>query len=408
MRILWISYIGSWTKPLAELMAKNNTIVVIVPSIENKEIVSNNVTYRYINYPQKEAACQMTKSSFNKFYEIINWFHPDIIHVHGTEKNLAQVQKYLPDIPVVTSIQGILIGCQPYTLNYLDIKKVKKFRTLKNVLGFGGIRFMDMVCKKGAAHEKDILENNKYFFGRTDFDKAHILIRNPKAHYYIGEEILRPEFYANKETWDINKCEKNSIFMPSGFNPIKGMHLAIEAINLLKRFFPNVKLYIPGIFPSGSRNTCLLSAIRGEEYIRYVDSLIEKYNLNDNVKFLPRLNASQMAEHMKRCNVFLAASSIDNSPNAVGEATMIGCPVVTTPVGGIPSFIKDGITGVLSPAGDPYMIAYHIKQIFDNNQLASTLSKNACAMASKRHDIDVIVQQYLSSYREIIKIHKEL
>lgn len=408
MKILWISYIGSWTKPLAELIAKDNNIMVVVPSLENKEIIDNNVTYRYLNYTQKEAACQMTKSSFNKFYEIIKCFNPDIIHVHGTEKNLAQVQKYLPVIPVVTSIQGILMGCLPYTTNYLDKKIVKKYRTLKNILGFGGIRLMERQCKNGFTYEKDILENNQYFFGRTDFDKAHILMRNPNARYFFGGEILRHEFYENKGTWSIDACERHSIFMPAGFNPIKGMHFAIEAVGLLKRDYPNIRLYIPGILPSQSRKNYLTSIISGEEYIRYVYMLIRKFDISDNVVFLTRLNASQMVEHMKKAHVFLAASSIDNSPNAVGEATMIGCPVVTTPVGGIPSFIKDGINGLLSPAGDPYMLAYYIEQIFDNDQLASTISKNACTIASKLHDVDVVLQQYLSTYSKIIKIHREL
>lgn len=405
MKILWISYLGSWTKPLAEEIAKFNTIKVIIPSDKYEVYEEKNVSYYSIKYDMEEATCPMKRSSFDKINRIISHYKPDLIHVHGTEKNLAQVQKFVPKIPVVTSIQGILMGCLPFTTNYIDEKEIKKYRTLKNYLGFGGIRLMYKTCRKGLSFEEDILVNNKYFFGRTDFDKSHILIRNPKAHYFIGEEILRQDFYLNKNTWNIIECEKHSVFMPSGFNPIKGLHLAIEAVGLLKRFYPDVKLYIPGINGFDSKKNILLNPLRGEEYIRYSHSLIEKYALSENVVFLPRLNSAQMVEHMKKANVFVAPSSIDNSPNAVGEATMIGCPIVTTPVGGIPTFIKDGIHGLLSPAGDPYMLAYNIKRIFDDNQLALSLSENACSLALIRHDIKTVVQQYLSAYKIIINIH---
>lgn len=110
-----------------------------------------------------------------------------------------------------------------------------------------------------------------------------------------------------------------------------------------------------------------------------------------------------MMRQMQRAHVFLSPSSIDNSPNAIGEATMIGIPIVTTPVGGVTSFLKDEETALFAPAGDPYMIAYQIKRIFDNDNLAITLSKNAQKIALERHDIDKTTKQYLNIYRQIIQ-----
>lgn len=119
---------------------------------------------------------------------------------------------------------------------------------------------MDKVCRRNAIVEHQILCENSYFFGRTDFDKSHVLMRNPNATYFVGEELLRSVFYANEGTWDINKIERHSIFMPSGFNPIKGMHLAIQAVGILKKFFSKIKLYIPGIFASEKgKKRCLIS-----------------------------------------------------------------------------------------------------------------------------------------------------
>ena len=406
MRILWISYFGSWTRPLAEQIAKSNSIEVIIPSKENKDASENGVTYHYVSFSAKEASRPMTSNSFMKFQPIIQKFQPDVIHVHGTEKNLAQVQNFTPNIPVIVSIQGLVNGCIPYTTAYVDKKEIKPFKTLKNLLGFGGLSLMERTCRKTAIAENQILQNNRYFFGRTDFDKAHILMRNPKAYYFIGGELLRQEFYMHAGSWKIDDCEQFSIFMPSGFNPIKGMHLAIKAVLLLKQFYPQVKLYVPGVLTTNRQKNKLISRFTGEEYIRYAYDMIEKNGLSDNVIFRPRLIATQMVDYMKKAHVFLAPSSIDNSPNAVGEASMIGCPIVTTPVGGIPSFMKDGVNAILSPAGDPYMLAYNIKKIFENDELAVTLGNNAHKSALKRHDIERTTEQYIWGYSECIKLHR--
>ena len=406
MNILWISYFGSWTCPLAECLAKKHRITVLVPSNQCCRKTENGVEYIYFDYPEAEAFSMMTPEIFGRMAGYIKAVNPDIIHVHGTEKNLAQVQKFLPSIPVVTSIQGILMGYLPYVSNYLDMNKVRKFRTLKNLFGRGGALLMERCFRKGFLYENDILCNNKYFIGRTDFDKAHVIFRNPDAHYFVGEELLRDIFYHEGGSWSLEKCNRHSIFMPSGFNPIKGMHLAIEAVHLLKPFYPDIRLYIPGVIPSYGKEKRLLSKITGEEYVRYVFALVKQYQLEENVIFLPRQTAEQMSQHMRDAHVFLAPSSIDNSPNAVGEATMMGVPVVTTPVGGIPSFLRDGTDALLSPAGDSYLLAYNVKRIFDDDNFATMLSKNAYKVALRRHDREHICNQYLDSYQQIISIHK--
>ena len=406
MRIIWITYFGSWTEPLAELVAGRGSLAVIIPSDKTKMEIRSGITYYYIPYSTQEATSNMTPQMFQKFKDIIDVFQPDIIHVHGTEKNLGQIQRFLPTIPVVVSIQGLLMGCLPYTTNYVDEKDIRRFRTLKNWCGWGGLRCMEPIFRKGYTYEKDILEHNRYFFGRTYFDKAHIFLRNSKAHYYEGEEVLRDVFYQISGSWNLDDCCRHTIFMPSGFNPIKGMHLAIEAVHLLKSFYPDIRLYVPGVFPSENSKKKLLSKITGEEYIRYAFALVKQYHLEKNVIFLPRQTAEQMAEHMKRAHVFLAPSSIDNSPNAVGEASMVGVPIVTTPVGGIPSFLHDGKAALLSPAGDAFMLAFNIKRIFDDDSLATMLSKNAHQVALRRHDKKLICKQYVDSYQQIISIHK--
>ena len=408
MKILWISFIGSWTIPLLEALNSkgNNHYGLIIPTTDKKQkthINISNVDIYTINLKPRDLYYNMSPSTYRVYHKYIQKFSPDIIHVHGTEKNIAQIQNYIHNIPVVTSIQGLLTGYKKYAFNYILPTDIKSFSTLKNKIGKGGYNLMYKYFCRGESYETDILNKGKYFIGRTYWDKAQIMFQNPNANYFHGEELLRDEFYRHAASWNVANCRLHSIFMPFGFNPIKGLHLAIATTYLLKQYYPDIELSIPGISPCDLKR--FISRLWGEEYIIYCMNLIKKYNLKNNVRFLPRLDAEGMINEMQQAHVFLSPSSIDNSPNAVGEATMIGTPIVTTPVGGVPSILEDEKEVLFAPAGDPYMMAFQIKRIFENDELAISLSKNAHLKALKRHDRENTTSEYLRIYQEIIKKH---
>lgn len=408
MKILWISFYGSWTLPLLNAIKPENDIHIIIPQFSGKDYneEKNGIKFYNISFKKKELLKTMSKITYQKIQQIIYIVKPDIIHVHGTEKNLAQIQNFHNDCPVVISIQGILMGYQQYSYNFLNLKKVHRFRSLKNFLGFGGVDLMNKIFTKGEIYEKNIFANGKYFIGRTSWDKAYVNFSNPNALWYNGEELLRDDFYKLANTWSIGHCQRHSIFMPSGFTPLKGTHHAIESIALLKKYYPDVTLLIPGLFDGTFSKQRLTSRIWGEEYIRYIKHLIKEYGLDNNIVFLPRLSAKDMAKKMQQSHVFLSPSSIDNSPNAVGEAMMIGTPIVSTAVGGVPSFLTDGITALLSPPGDCRMIAFQIRRIFEDDNLATNLSKNAHFVALQRHDKEKTAKQYIDIYIDVINHFK--
>lgn len=409
MNILWISFYGSWTLPLLKEINKNNNgkTAIIAPIIGGRKKireVKDGIIFYSLPFNRKELFQNMTLNTFQKFNEVINEFNPDIIHVHGTEKNLGQIQSFISHIPIVISIQGIIRACRPFYLNYLEKNEVRRFTTIKNLLGRGGIERTRKIFENGDKYETHIIREGKYFFTRTLWDYAHVTLENPNAQIFQGEEILRDSFYENQGKWNINKIEKYRIFMPSGSDPLKGLHHAIETIMLLKKEYPQVKLFVPGIKQNHINQNGFIDFLFGEEYIRFVKSKIKEYSLCKNVIFLNRLNDIEMAEQMLKANVFLSPSSIDNSPNAVGEAMMIGTPIVTTPVGGIPSFMKDEKDCLFAPAGDPYTMAFQISKIFKNIELAVTLSNNAKLKALIRHDKNNTTSQYIDAYNKIINV----
>lgn len=409
MRILWITPVSSWTVSLAEILSKQAELFIICPGNEVFPVNNDNCKTCNLSLTKKEIVGQSLSNAIaQKYISVIQDFDPDIIHIHGTERNYGQLYKYIKSIPIVISIQGILKGCIPFVSNYISSNDIRSHKTLKNVLGQGGIlQQKNSFTRRSNLYENEILKNCSYFFCRTHWDRAWVMFNNSVVKIYQGEELLRNAFYINASRWSIKNCKRHYIFMPSGFNPIKGLHLAIKAIGLLKNNFPDIILAVPGLPTHILSYGNIKKRLIGEEYVNYCQSLIKERNLENNIKLLPRLNAEEMANEMINANVFLSPTSIDNSPNSVGEAMMVGVPIVTTPVGGIPSMIKDEESCLYSPAGDEYIMAYQIKRIFDDDNLAQKLSKNAHQIALKRHDIQQTCNQYLSSYTDIIETHNK-
>lgn len=383
LKVLQVCYDASWIQPLLQTLEAKVDILRIKPT--KRECSHERMTAKIADVYRKQ----------------IEEFKPDIIHVHGTENNFGQLQHFFPEIPVVVSIQGVMTGYIPYATARLTPDDMRPYKTLKNTLHRGGLLHVYNTLVNGSkAFEEDILKTCRYFFCRTDWDRMWVKNYNPNACIYQGEELLRSVFYEKAGQWNNDNAVNHSIFMPSGFNPVKGLHHAIRAVAKLKESYPDVTLRVPGIPMNIYNRTGLVYRLCGEEYLGYVRHLIDQYQLHDNVILLPRLSAEDMANEMLSANVFLSPSSIDNSPNAVGEAMMLGLPIVSTPVGGVTSFVHHEENGLLA---EPEELSNAIGRLFDDKKLATTLSSNAYHTALQRHDKEKTAEQYISAYKDILK-----
>ena len=121
-----------------------------------------------------------------------------------------------------------------------------------------------------------------------------------------------------------------------------------------------------------------------------------------HVKVMGTASAEELVKALCHSSCYVHSSYIDNSPNSICEAQILGVPVLATHVGGISSLVKDGESGVLFPANDPYTLASLIKQVSHDRNLAETLSKGARKQALLRHDPERIKQTLIQIYKQII------
>ena len=327
--------------------------------------------------------------------KVIKEYCPDIIHVHGTERPYGLIGLLKKaEIPVVISIQGLLSKCCTWHNTFGDMPffdLIKMHRPSKIIRGIGPLwDFWHLRCN--AKREQKIIRFNKYFFGRTDWDRSHVFAHNPEAQYFHVNELLRPEFYRSK--WQLSACRRHSIIYTNSTSPRRGLATLFRAVTLIKRQYPDVLVQIAGV-----------DDLQGE-YGQYLSRLMHKEGICDNIEFLGQLNAAEICQALTSNHVFVLPSLIENSPNSLCEAQTVGMPCVATYTGGVPSLIESWQSGLLAPVEDEALMAQLISNIFSSDDLAVRLGSQARELATWRHNPRRVLDQLIGAYKAAIKDSK--
>lgn len=407
MRILWISHdpiqdsginrqssSGFWKEALLELLVSDRQFVIKVayPGKNNLKTQSGNYTF---NCPVKKIYTSLPKDTLKDLKYIINDFKPDLIHIHGTEKPYGLITKAI-QIPVLISLQGFISECYNSLLGEIALPVWAKEKTFKEYIFRNSFIDLHRQWYYNSAFEKEIVITNKYFAGRTEFDKNFVFKHNPNAQYYNGNELLRDEFYQSE--WDITKINRHTIYTSSFTNPLKGFHVLLKAASYLKKDFPDLKIIVPG-----KLNRRMFNKYLGNSYFRIIQKMIDMFDLKNSLIFAGKLDGSQICQMLETTHVFVLPSFIENSSNALGEAQIVGTPcVVSSNCGGITSIIKQDKNGLFFNKGDAYDLSQKIREIFLNDELSIMLSKNSRIFGKDFHSKEKIMIQYRFIYQSII------
>ena len=120
------------------------------------------------------------------------------------------------------------------------------------------------------------------------------------------------------------------------------------------------------------------------------------------MKCLGRKNASELKSIMLSADIFVHPSYIDNSPNSVCEAQILGIPVIATNVGGVNSIVEDKQTGMLVPSNGAFEIASIILKYYSKKDYFVDISKNSKLLAIKRHNKEKILKDLVEVYHTIL------
>ena len=172
------------------------------------------------------------------------------------------------------------------------------------------------------------------------------------------------------------------------------MHDAIRAIALLRERIPSIRLRIAGAHQK--------KGIRKQGYIRWVNRIIAKHNLSENVDWLGPLSANEIAQELAGCAAALVPSHCETYCVAFAEAMQIGVPLVTSFTGGTAWLGTDEESALFYPPGDEVMCAHQLWRILTDQELAQRLSKRGREIANSRNNPEKIVSNQLSIYSQVL------
>lgn len=396
---------NGWINVLYEFLAKEAEIelTVLFPVDKCEQIIydqidGTNCISFFQDYKRPERYETEQKDYFKMILERVE---PDVVHIWGSEypHTLAMVYACAEknwSSRVVISIQGLISVCARHYTAALP-EKVIKGKTLRDFLKWDGVKESQKKFEKRGKLEIEALKRVNHVIGRTEWDFACVKQINPDIIYHKGNEILRESFYCG--TWELETCEKHSIFLSQWGYPLKGMHMVLEALRDVVQEYPDAKLITTGKNPLKATGK---EKIKQTYYERYLINLIKKWNLEAHVVFLGgEIQEEQMKDQYLKAHVFVLSSAVENSPNSMGEAMLLGTPVIASNVGGVSSLLTHDVEGFLYPFDEPYMLAYYIKRVFEENETARKFSDAGRKRAALTHHVLKNVASYYAIYKEI-------
>lgn len=120
---------------------------------------------------------------------------------------------------------------------------------------------------------------------------------------------------------------------------------------------------------------------------------VKELKLEGRVDFLGFISQTDLPRHLHQADIFVRPSLSEGMGNSFIEAMAAGLPVIATPVGGIPDFLKDGETGLMVEPKSPRLIAFQVQKLISDRVLRDKIVINAKRMVKEKYDWDLIAKQ---------------
>ncbi|MFS4416954.1 glycosyltransferase [Maribacter sp. 2307ULW6-5] len=399
-------YFGSgWVDSLIQLLegkAGINLGLSFFHEKDNEKVVKDHVTYYPIyKAPRRKSPIKTVigdwlgtfddESAIQDLTKVIEDFKPDVIQVFGVEGVFAYVQKHT-DVPVLVHLQGLL---NPYCNAYYPVNQSKwnflfnPSYFVQNILGkgpsFAAKRYYGM-----ARRENEHFKNLKFVTGRTGWDRLVTNISNPNITYFNVNEVLRPIFY-EKPRFKKKRIKDQRLQLVSTISPTiyKGIDVVLKTAKLLRQQ-TNIDF-----------SWKVIGVAAQHRFVRHFEKSLDIYHSEVNLEFLGIKKPEDFIDELRQSDLYIHPSYIDNSPNSVCEAQMVGLPVIACHVGGLSSLIEHGETGILVPSNGVYEIVHFVTRFISSPEPYAKMGQKAMAVAKERHDREKILEELVRVYHSI-------
>jgi len=165
---------------------------------------------------------------------------------------------------------------------------------------------------------------------------------------------------------------------------VKGQKYMLLAAGILRGRHPELRWVIVG---------------DGKEGV-HLQKLVAEKKLGDIVRLCPSAGNTSLA--LAAMDVFVMPSLQEGLGISILEAQAQGVPVVASRVGGIPTVIEDGVTGLLVSPGDPPAIAAAVEKLLEDRSLAEAVASRAKKRVAEAFTLDSMTQKTRAVYQSVL------
>jgi glycosyltransferase involved in cell wall biosynthesis len=127
--------------------------------------------------------------------------------------------------------------------------------------------------------------------------------------------------------------------------------------------------------------------IGGNGDVKKLTERISLPELKDRVDYLGWIDEDQKCKLLAGCDIFTLPSYGEGMPVSILEAMAYGLAVISTPVGGIPELVDDGMTGYLVAPGDLENLYIKFKALIDQQELRVKMGRNGRRKVENEFDM---------------------
>lgn len=170
--------------------------------------------------------------------------------------------------------------------------------------------------------------------------------------------------------------------------PPKGLDYFVKMAFLLNQNYDKLSFFVGGPVYSSQ-----------QKYFKILKAYIATKEVK-NLTFLGRVD--NVASTLQGADIFVFSSLAEASPTVIWEAMAMGKAIVTTDVGSISQYIKDGISGFIVPVKDTSALTEKVKILIADSALRERMGREAWAVAKARLGISNAAERHANFYRQIL------
>ncbi|MEL7486583.1 MAG: glycosyltransferase family 4 protein [Pseudomonadota bacterium] len=121
-----------------------------------------------------------------------------------------------------------------------------------------------------------------------------------------------------------------------------------------------------------------------------IETAARLMDVADRIEFAGWKTPSEVRAAIEGARAFVLPSYAEGLPVSIMEAFLIGRPVISTYIAGIPELVRPGENGWLAPAGDADALAEAMRQALDaSDDDIIAMGRRGKAVTEARHSIDI-------------------